>query len=192
MTKSLEAFSDSNTPLLANDYLTTLMSLINAIITTPSDLDTRIQLRDEFYHLGLIPETISQLKVIATTSFNVQLELFLNEVREDVVQGEIIFSRSANDANKVEETMSHESQQISENLSLDTYLDTYLDTSISPPPSPADLQDHQSKSSQPNLRDSIDDSSDNTSTPKDDGESNDMRIRQLQSGIHSLTEQVAG
>jgi len=51
------------------------MTLINAIVTTPEDIDTRVNLRDDFICLGLM-KILKELKTKNDTEINTQIEMF--------------------------------------------------------------------------------------------------------------------
>lgn len=76
------------------DYKTTGMSLINALVTTPDSLETRIQLRDEFNRRGLTPHQLAKLRHHAPISLLTQMDIYEEEMREDLKEVEQLIDSS--------------------------------------------------------------------------------------------------
>ena len=78
------SFSDERNPLVAYDYKTTAMSLVNALIGVPERMEKRIELRDEFFRRGLTVEALMELRRNAPASLITQLDLYDEEMAEDL------------------------------------------------------------------------------------------------------------
>jgi hypothetical protein len=81
-------FSDGTNPLTAFDYKTTAMSLVNAIVTAPDDLDVRMQLREELGRRGLTADAMAKMRKNAPAALITQIDLFEEEKREDLKEAE--------------------------------------------------------------------------------------------------------
>ncbi|KAL1780911.1 diaphanous-like 3 isoform X1 [Sigmodon hispidus] len=68
------------------------MQLINALVTSPDDLDFRLHIRNEFMRCGL-KEILPNLKCIKNDGLDIQLKVFDEQKEEDVVE----FSRRLDD-----------------------------------------------------------------------------------------------
>ena len=81
-------FSDARNPLVAFEYKTTAMSLLNAIVSTCESLEKRIQLREELCRRGLDPNQLMKLRNNAPVTFVTQLDMYEEEMREDLREAE--------------------------------------------------------------------------------------------------------
>ncbi|XP_061485941.1 protein diaphanous homolog 3 isoform X2 [Rhineura floridana] len=61
------------------------MQLINALVTSPDDLDFRLHIRNEFMRCGL-KEQLPQLKCIKNDSLDIQLKVFCEHKEEDLIE----------------------------------------------------------------------------------------------------------
>ncbi|XP_065058527.1 protein diaphanous homolog 2-like isoform X2 [Rhopilema esculentum] len=61
------------------------LQLINAVVSTPDDLDFRLHLRNEFMRIGLL-EALPQLREFDQDDLNVQLEIFDDQKEEDALE----------------------------------------------------------------------------------------------------------
>ncbi|XP_061313241.1 protein diaphanous homolog 3 isoform X2 [Pezoporus flaviventris] len=61
------------------------MQLINALITSPDDLDFRLHIRNEFMRSGL-KEILPQLKCIKNEALDIQLKVFNEHKEEDMIE----------------------------------------------------------------------------------------------------------
>jgi len=82
------SFSDDRNPVAANDYKTMVMSLINALVTTPESLEIRLQLREEFHKRGLTSGQLVKLRFHAPVALITQIDLYEEEMREDFKEAE--------------------------------------------------------------------------------------------------------
>uniref|UniRef100_A0A8B9TE05 Diaphanous related formin 3 n=1 Tax=Anas platyrhynchos TaxID=8839 RepID=A0A8B9TE05_ANAPL len=61
------------------------MQLINALVTSPDDLDFRLHIRNEFMRSGL-KEILPQLKCIKNEALDIQLKVFNEHKEEDMIE----------------------------------------------------------------------------------------------------------
>uniref|UniRef100_A0A8C2UAV7 Diaphanous related formin 3 n=1 Tax=Coturnix japonica TaxID=93934 RepID=A0A8C2UAV7_COTJA len=61
------------------------MQLINALVTSPDDLDFRLHIRNEFIRSGL-KEILPQLKCIKNEALDIQLKVFNEHKEEDMIE----------------------------------------------------------------------------------------------------------
>ncbi|XP_048350879.1 protein diaphanous homolog 3 [Sphaerodactylus townsendi] len=61
------------------------MQLINALVTSPEDLDFRLHIRNEFMRCGL-KERLPQLKCIKNDALDIQLKVFVEHKEEDMIE----------------------------------------------------------------------------------------------------------
>ncbi|XP_054829401.1 protein diaphanous homolog 3 [Eublepharis macularius] len=61
------------------------MQLINALVTSPEDLDFRLHIRNEFMRCGL-KERLPQLKCIKNDALDIQLKVFWEHKEEDMIE----------------------------------------------------------------------------------------------------------
>ncbi|XP_074838956.1 protein diaphanous homolog 3 [Carettochelys insculpta] len=61
------------------------MQLINALVTSPDDLDLRLHIRNEFMRSGL-KEILPQLKCIKNEALDIQLKVFSEHKEEDMIE----------------------------------------------------------------------------------------------------------
>ncbi|XP_062983497.1 protein diaphanous homolog 3 [Elgaria multicarinata webbii] len=61
------------------------MQLINALVTSPDDLDFRLHIRNEFMRCGL-KEQLPQLKCIKNDALDIQLKVFSEHKEEDMIE----------------------------------------------------------------------------------------------------------
>ncbi|XP_067419305.1 protein diaphanous homolog 3 [Emydura macquarii macquarii] len=61
------------------------MQLINALVTSPDDLDFRLHIRNEFMRSGL-KEILPQLKFIKNDALDIQLKVFSEHKEEDMIE----------------------------------------------------------------------------------------------------------
>ncbi|XP_010122175.1 PREDICTED: protein diaphanous homolog 3, partial [Chlamydotis macqueenii] len=61
------------------------MQLINALVTSPDDLDFRLHIRNEFMRSGL-KEILPQLKCIKNEALHIQLKVFNEHKEEDMIE----------------------------------------------------------------------------------------------------------
>ncbi|KAJ1115102.1 hypothetical protein NDU88_003328 [Pleurodeles waltl] len=61
------------------------MQLINALVTSPDDLDFRLHIRNEFMRCGL-KEILPQLKLIKNDALDIQLRVFEEHKEEDMIE----------------------------------------------------------------------------------------------------------
>ncbi|XP_067842539.1 protein diaphanous homolog 3-like [Heptranchias perlo] len=61
------------------------MQLINALVTTPDDLDLRIHIRNEFVRCGL-REILPELRLIKNDALDIQLKVFDEHKEEDMIE----------------------------------------------------------------------------------------------------------
>ncbi|XP_077200239.1 protein diaphanous homolog 3 isoform X2 [Paroedura picta] len=61
------------------------MQFINALVTSPEDLDFRLHIRNEFMRCGL-RERLSQLKCIKNDALDIQLKVFVEHKEEDMIE----------------------------------------------------------------------------------------------------------
>ncbi|XP_042316811.1 protein diaphanous homolog 3 isoform X2 [Sceloporus undulatus] len=61
------------------------MQLINALVTSPDDLDFRLHIRNEFMRCGL-KEQLPQLKCINNDALDIQLKVFSEHKEEDMIE----------------------------------------------------------------------------------------------------------
>ncbi|CAH2223938.1 diaphanous homolog 3 isoform X1 [Pelobates cultripes] len=61
------------------------MQLINALVTSPDDLDLRLHIRNEFMRCGL-KEMLPQMKLIKNDALDIQLRVFDEHKEEDMIE----------------------------------------------------------------------------------------------------------
>lgn len=87
-------FSDSKNPVLAFDYKTSVMTLINLLINTPDSLELRLQLRDEFMKRGLTQDELNNMKMSSPLNLQQQIEIFEEEMKLDLTEAEALIVKS--------------------------------------------------------------------------------------------------
>ncbi|KAH0624455.1 hypothetical protein JD844_031900 [Phrynosoma platyrhinos] len=68
-----------------NIRMVACMQLINALVTSPDDLDFRLHIRNEFMRCGL-KEQLPQLKCINNDALDIQLKVFSEHKEEDMIE----------------------------------------------------------------------------------------------------------
>uniref|UniRef100_A0A7M4FPM1 Diaphanous related formin 3 n=1 Tax=Crocodylus porosus TaxID=8502 RepID=A0A7M4FPM1_CROPO len=85
--KNLERFSPIVEGLWDNSVQLQVacMQLINALVTSPDDLDFRLHIRNEFMRCGL-KDILPQLKCIKSDALDIQLKVFNEHKEEDMIE----------------------------------------------------------------------------------------------------------
>ncbi|XP_019380797.1 PREDICTED: protein diaphanous homolog 3 isoform X1 [Gavialis gangeticus] len=85
--KNLERFSPIVEGLRDNSVQLQVacMQLINALVTSPDDLDFRLHIRNEFMRCGL-KDILPQLKCIKSDALDIQLKVFNEHKEEDMIE----------------------------------------------------------------------------------------------------------
>jgi hypothetical protein len=96
-------FSDGRNPVAAFEYKTTVMSLLNALVTTPEALEQRMQLRNELQQRGLGTVQLQKLRKDAPAALLTQIDLYEDEMAEDVKEAEALIKANKFDLGYVSE-----------------------------------------------------------------------------------------
>ncbi|KAI3638636.1 hypothetical protein MIR68_003134 [Amoeboaphelidium protococcarum] len=80
----VKGFSDGRNPVSTFEYKASALTLVNAIIGVPEALDSRVQLREEFFRRGLVAERVKQMRKNATPNMITQLDIFDEEMSQDM------------------------------------------------------------------------------------------------------------